>query len=81
VKHIHYVAEIADIHRSRIEAGAAAAGQIAEGRHSLWIRRLIGHDDGNASSEQVAHDGLADEAHATCHEKFHARRILFLTFI
>src|SRR5579863_812106 len=81
VKYVHHVAEIADVHWKSFEAGSAAGGQVADHSESLRICRLIGCDDWNLASEQIAHYGLADEAHAACYEKFHARHIVILIFI
>jgi hypothetical protein len=81
VKHVHHVAEIADVHRNRIEPGSGAGGQVADSSESLGICGLIGCDDWNFASEQIAHYGLADEAHAACYEKFHARHFVILIFI
>jgi hypothetical protein len=81
VKHVHHVAEIADVHRNKIEVGCGAGGQVADSSESLRIRGLIGCDDWNFASEQISHYGLADEAYAAGYEKFHARHIVILIFI
>src|SRR6202040_663434 len=51
VKHIHDVAEIADVHRNRIKAGSSALGKTCKNGESPLIRGLIGRDDGNLSGE------------------------------
>ena len=81
VKHVHHVAEIADVHRNRIKAGAGTFGKTCKNGESPLIRGLIGRDDGNFSGEQIAHHGLADEAHAACYEKFHACHIVIVNFM
>jgi hypothetical protein len=74
-------AEIADVHWKRIEAGSGTLGKACKGGDSPRIRGLIRCHDGNFSGEQIAHHGLADEAHAACYEKFHARHIVIVIFI
>jgi hypothetical protein len=81
VKDIHHVPEIADVHRYRIEAGSSALSKTCEIGESRLIRGLIGCDDGNFTREEIPHHGLADEAHAACYEKFHARHTVILIFI
>src|SRR5579859_264855 len=81
VKYVHHVAEIANVHWKRIEAGSGPLGKACESSESPLIRRLIGRDDRNFASEQIAHYGLADKAHAAGYEKFHARHIVILIFI
>ena len=81
VKHVHHVAEIADVHWKRIETGSGTLGKTYKSGESPLICGLIGCDDWNFASEQIAHYGLADEAHAAGYEKFHTRHIVILIFI